>query len=161
MPKRKQTEAAKLGWKKRKGERDVENEHRQLCNGPSQPKQRKLWDNESMIMAIEAVKDIIMGVNQAAKEHGVPATPLKDRLSGRVEHGKRSGPMPYLTSQEEDELATFFKNASNVGYGKTKWDVLLIVQKTLQQRSLSLTITMGKGWYFRFMQRHPTLSFCN
>ena len=29
-------------------------------------------------MAVEAVKDIRTGVNQAAKEHGVPATTLKD-----------------------------------------------------------------------------------
>ena len=99
-----------------------------------------------------------MGVNLAAKEHGVLATTLKDRLSGRVEHGKKSGPMPYLTSQEEDELATFLKNASNVGYGKTKREVLLIVQKTLEQKGTKPDDYNGEGWYFRFMQRHPTLS---
>lgn len=52
-------------------------------------KRRKLWDNASVVMAIEAVKDGKFGINRAAKEHGVPRTTLKDRLSGRVEHGKK------------------------------------------------------------------------
>ena len=37
-----------------------------------------------MVRAIGAIKDGKMGVNHAAKEHGVPRTTLKDRLSGRV-----------------------------------------------------------------------------
>ena len=84
MPKRKRTEVARAGWKKRKGDVDVA---RKLCSGVSKPKQHKLWDNESMVLAIEAVKDGKMGVNCAAREYGAPRTTLKDRLSVKVEHG--------------------------------------------------------------------------
>ena len=46
-----------------------------------------------------------MGVNCAACEYGVPRSTLKDRLSSRAEHGKKSGPRPYPTSQEEDDYS--------------------------------------------------------
>ena len=47
---------------------------------------------------------------------------------------------------------------THVGYGKTKREVLLIVQKTLEQKGTKPDDYNGEGWYFRFMQRHPTLS---
>ena len=122
MPKRKRKEAARRGWKKRRGEPDASRKRKLSCSQPTQRKRRKLRDNESMINAMEAVKSGNMGVNQAAREHGIPCTTLKDRLSGRVEHGKKSGPKPYLTSQE-DELATFLTEASNIVYGKTNYSL--------------------------------------
>ena len=87
----KRSDAARLGWKTRNGGKDVTTENELLFNGASYPKQRKLWDDESMIVAVEAVKDGL-GVNRAAREYGVPHTTLNDRLSGRVEHGKKQGP---------------------------------------------------------------------
>ena len=54
-------------------------------------KKRKLWDDKSMIEAIAAVTGNKMGVNKAALEYGVPKTTLKDRISGRVVHGKKPG----------------------------------------------------------------------
>ena len=55
-----------------------------------------------MRLAIEAVQS---RQNIAAREFNVPATTLKDRLSGRVEHGSKPGPAPYLTEDEGAELA--------------------------------------------------------
>ena len=95
-----------------------------------------------MINAMEAVKNGNMRVNEAARGHGVQRTTLKYRLSGRIKHSKKSGPMPYLMSQEEDELDTFLTEASNIGYAKIKREILLIVQK---ERVVSLTVLMEKG----------------
>jgi len=36
---------------------DVSREREPHCSSVSKPKQRTLWDNESMVLAIEAVKD--------------------------------------------------------------------------------------------------------
>ena len=72
----------------------------------NRPSKRKQWTNQQMLAAIEAVENGC-GVNQAAKEHGVPKSTLKDRLSGRVVHGTNPGPRPYLNKQEEDELADY------------------------------------------------------
>lgn len=45
-------------------------------------------------------------INQVARDHGVPKTTLRDRLSGRIVHGSKPGPTPYLTSSEELELSS-------------------------------------------------------
>ena len=58
-------------------------------------------------------------INSAAREHGVPTTTLKNRLLGRVIHGTNSGPVPYVSKVEEDELVDYLSEANKVGYGKT------------------------------------------
>ena len=37
----------------------------------------------------------------AARLHGVPKTSLHDRIKGRVVHGVKPGPKPYLSTEEE------------------------------------------------------------
>lgn len=53
---------------------------------------------------------------------------LKDRLSGRVVHGTNPGPVPYLTMDEETELANHLLTAAEIGYGKTRRDVCCLVE---------------------------------
>ena len=48
-----------------------------------------------MRLAMEAVSQG-EGVNRSAVMYGVPSTTLKDRISGRVVHGTRPGPRPYI-----------------------------------------------------------------
>ena len=48
-----------------------------------------------------------MSVNQASRNFGMPGTTLRDRISGRVEHGAISGRILYLTAKEDQELASF------------------------------------------------------
>ena len=49
-----------------------------------------------MLGAIKAASEGT-GINRAALEFGVPKTTLKDRISGRVQHGSKSGRVPYLS----------------------------------------------------------------
>ena len=63
-----------------------------------------------------------LGVNRAAEQFGVPRTTLKDRISGRVEHGCKSGPVPYL-NKEEEQLVNFLIQLAKIGHGKTKQPV--------------------------------------
>ena len=137
MPKRKRSEAARKGWKRRKPLADISNDNPK--------KKRKMWSNESMINAMEAVRSG-MGVNRAALEYGVPKTTLKDRIAGRVVHGIKPGPEPYFTAEEEDELATFLIEVCKMGHGKTKQEVLLIVQKTLKKKRRLTEHFNGEGW---------------
>ena len=110
-----------------------------------------------MIQAMEAVRSGKMGVNQAARAHSVPPTTLKDRLSGRVKHGRKSGPEPYLIFEEE-ELKAFLFKCSEIGYGKTKREVFGIVKKTLIKKERDVSKFNGEGRWNRFLERHPTLS---
>jgi transposase-like protein len=117
-PREKRADAAWKGWSKR------QKVDQQPTN---RPKKFRKWNNESMLEAIEAVRSGTMGANRAARSYGVPASTLKDRLSGRVKHGTNPGPALYLTSEEEDELATFLVQLAEMGVGKTKRKVLVIV----------------------------------
>ena len=75
-----------------------------------------------------------MGVNRAALEHGVPRTTLKDRMAGRVTHGTNFGPKPYLTMKEDKELVKFLVDSCKIGYGKTREEVLKIVEAAVMKK---------------------------
>ena len=108
---------------------------------------------------MEAVISGEMGTNQAACEFDVPATTLKDRLSGRVKHGSKPGPASYLTEEEECELVDFLVQVARLGYEKTKQKVIDIVHKTLEKKEASTSKFSGNWWWIRFKERHPQLSF--
>ena len=55
-----------------------------------------------MLAAMTAVKHGCQ-LKRAAVEHGVPVSTLRDRISGRVIHGTKPGPKPYLDTAEEKE----------------------------------------------------------
>jgi transposase-like protein len=61
---------------------------------------RKQWADEEMAAAMSAVRNG-MAIKRAAEEHGVPPSTLRDRISGRVVHGTKPGPRPYLSLDEE------------------------------------------------------------
>ena len=68
-----------------------------------------------MLVAMTAVKGG-SSIKTAVEEHGVPASTLRDRISGLVVHGTKPGPRPYLSTTEEAELSLFLKSCSNI-YG--------------------------------------------
>ena len=70
--------------------------------------------------------------------YGVPVSTLRDRVSGRVPFGKKSGPTHYLTNEEENELVCFVTGAAEMGYSYTRADVLELVQESLFGRILLL-----------------------
>ncbi len=68
-----------------------------------------------------------MGSNAAARTFGIPKTTLKDRISGKVKHGTKPGPVPYLTEAEEKEHVNFLTQSAAVGCGKTKVELFGIL----------------------------------
>jgi len=74
------------------------------CQPPNRPSKRICWSNEAMLGAIDAVKKDGTGVNAAAAQFGVPPSTLRDQLSGRVVHGTRPGPAPYLEKDERNTV---------------------------------------------------------
>ena len=122
------------------------------------PKKYQQWSEESMRRATKAVTDGKLGVNWAADQYAVPRSTLKDRLSGR--HGTKSGPQPYLSYEEEGELANFLMKCAEIGYPETKDEVIGIVRKALlKKRGVEFVEEFkGKGWWARFMERWPRLT---
>lgn len=76
-----------------------------------------------MASAIEAVKGG-MSVLRASTLYNVPRTTLQDRVKGRVKHGIKPEPSTYLTTAEEEELASFLMEVSELATvkHKKKWN---------------------------------------
>ena len=92
-------------------------------NKANRPSKRKQWTEQQMLAAITMAKNGKLSANQAADEHSVPRSTLKDRLKGRVTHGTKPGPRPYLDSREESELVDYLFNAAKTGFGKTRQQI--------------------------------------
>ena len=72
-----------------------------------------------MVAAMDSVKGGVP-IKRAALEYGVPRTMLSDRVNGRVVHGDKPGPRPYLSQSEEGNLSEFIQAVSQVGFPKTR-----------------------------------------
>ena len=98
---------------------------------------------------MKSVLDDGISANKVAVLHGVPHSTLKDRLSRHVIHGQNPGPQPYLNPEEEKELAGHLIAASDIGYGKTRRDVLGVVKRCVEQKeNMSLrSPTISHGWW--------------
>jgi len=70
-----------------------------------------------MIKAMNVVTSNEMGVNEAAAQHCVPPTTLKNRPSGWVKHGTKPGPRSYLTKEVEDKLVDLLIECCKMGNG--------------------------------------------
>ena len=103
-----------------------------------------------------------MGVNRATMEFNVPCTSLKDRVSGRVCDGCSMGPKRYLSFAEESKLVEFIIICSKMGYGKTRQDVMKLVDSCLVKKEYlkRKSSKFSNGWWVRFLQRWPWLSLC-
>ena len=148
--------------KKKKGFRKSHNTG--PCTSPSNKRssKRKQWIDSQMVSALDAVLTKQLPANKAARLYGVPPSTLKDRLSGRVVHGVKPGPTPYLTTQEEKELAEHLVLSAKVGYGKTRRDVMNLVETYVNSRRSKeqnqKEVTVSNGWWFKFKMRNPSLS---
>ena len=77
------------------------------------------WNDESMNNAMYACEKG-ESVRRAAAMYGVPKSTLHDHVSGKVLVGAKSGHDPYLTVEEEEELASFLVQTARIGYPHTR-----------------------------------------
>ena len=92
-----------------------------------------------MVQAMAAVEQG-ESLRQASQMSSVPCSTLHDRVTGRVQHGKKSGPTAYLSCAEEEELAGFLKKCADIGYPHTKTEVLVMVQQIIDSKGLENSI---------------------
>ena len=88
----------------------------------------------------------------------MPRTTHQDHISGRVIHGIKPGPKPYLNKAEESELAEFLEVTSSVGYGKTRKEIMGIVEATAQEKGLLRKKKISQGWFCCFIEHQPQLA---
>jgi len=86
----------------------------------------------------ETMKAVIEGNNfirMAARVYEVPRTTLQDRITEKNFHRTKPRPTPYLNKTEENELAEFLQT-TKVGFGKTRKQVMNIVELTAKKKDL-------------------------
>ena len=115
----------------------------------------RVWGDENMQGAMMAVEKG-ESVRRAAEMFNVPKSTLHDHVTGKVMFGARSGPDPYLSMEEEEELASFLVETAKIGYPHTKKQLLFLVQQILDSKGIDTTVT--NGWWERFCQRHPDMT---
>ena len=97
--------------------------------------------------AMEAASSGNISINKASELYGVPKTTLKDRLSGRVAHGTKPGPKPYLHPEEEKELVDHLTKLSDTGLPKTRREVLQIAENVATAKGMLKKTHISTGWW--------------
>ena len=125
------------------------------CSLPRHGATYRRWNSESIEKALKEV-ELGMPIRQAYEIFSVPKSSLHDRVSGKVDCKARSGPTPYLSFEEEEELASFLIQTAKIGYPHAKKQVLDLVQRIVEGKGIETTLS--NGWWERFLGRHPKLT---
>ena len=109
-----------------------------------------------MLAALEAIRGGC-SIKRAALERRVPRTTLYDRHTGRVVHGTKPGPQPYLNKAEEAELRDFVAVVGQIEYGKIRRQIKDIAEAVARDKGI-LKKKISDGWLRCFFERQPSLS---
>ena len=82
---------------------------------------------DSLQSALLMIKEGEMSLRDVSQHYGIPKSTLHDHYSGKVKGFKR-GPPTVLSEAEETMLAEWAINMSNIGYGRTREQLLEIVK---------------------------------
>lgn len=91
----------------------------------------------------------------------MPRQTLRDRVSGRVTHGTKPGPKPYLSSVEEHKLGNFLVDVAKAGYGKSRKQIKELAEAVVHDKAVLKGKKISDGWFRRFMERQPHLRLRN
>ena len=119
-------------------------------------KERKLWSEESMIAATKSVLQGDLGVRESARLYNVPYETLRRRVTGSVEPGCKPGPGTVLTEEEEDQLAHYLLEMSEMGFGLSRDIVMCLAYKIVQKVPRKHPFKdekAGRAWFDGFRRR--------
>ena len=68
-----------------------------------------------MLGALKAAQEGTLAINHAATEYSFHKTTLKDQVAQRVMHGLNPGSKPYLSTEEEQDLAECSITSARIG----------------------------------------------
>ena len=120
----------------------------------ARPSRYRDWSELNMRGALDAIHDG-MSVSKASIIYGIPRTTLNDHKLGKVKPGAKAGPPLLLSTAEEDDLVKFLLSSADIGYGRTRSEVLNIVTQMLAHKGVEHVVS--NGWWNTFLSRHPHL----
>jgi len=95
------------------------------------------------------------------RTYSFPPSTLKDRISGRVKHGRKPRPDPYLTEVKEKKLTDYLGRIASVGYDRTKSEVIRILKQMLEKKGRMHEHFYGEGGWLIVTKQHPEISSCS
>lgn len=126
------------------------------------------WNELDLKRAVMAVTVNKMSQKKAATTYNIPRETLRRHLKKLVSHpdqgvAKELGRKPLLTANQELELSNMLQDMEARMYGLSSSDVRSLVFSFCQKNNIITpfkveTELAGKGWFQRFMGRHPELS---
>ena len=93
---------------------------------------RKLWTDESMAAAVEAVNQEGKTLCGASRLYNVPLETLRRRITGAVDLDCRPGPKTVLTKEEE---AGYCIEMADRGFGLTREDVMRLAFQIAENKA--------------------------
>ena len=84
-----------------------------------------------------------MSVSKASVLYGIPRTTLNDHKLGKVKPGVKPGAPSLLSTAEEEDLVKFLLTSADIGYGRTRKEVLNIVSRMLARKGVERVVTNG------------------
>ncbi|XP_063076036.1 uncharacterized protein LOC134466068 [Engraulis encrasicolus] len=116
------------------------------------------WTDDAMMRAQEEVA-AGMPVRRASRVFRVPRSTLKDRRSGRVTHGCRTGRRQKLSKTDEEALVQYCLYCASHGFPLTKARLLAYASAVWRKRSgiSPEDPPLGKKWWGLFKKRHAAV----
>ena len=119
------------------------------------------WSEDSVELALSAMKDGSLSLRQASSTFGIPKSTLALYKSGKSQIGIKPGQVPILSADEEKALVEYVLHMSRIGYGRTKEQLQDIVHEILKKDGRPNPFKNdrpGDKWWKLFVKRHPMLS---
>ncbi|CAH2088935.1 unnamed protein product [Euphydryas editha] len=125
------------------------------------------WNEESMKLALQALRKQEVGLNEASRIYGVPKATLKRRFDDKNVKAKEEkqivGSTGDLTPELEEKFVNHILELKRCLYGITPKDVRSLAYKIAEQKGLKHRFNKkkemaGKKWYYGFLKRHAELS---
>ena len=82
-----------------------------------------------------------MSLRKTSEIYQVPMSTLHDRVTGKVIFGPSS--YSYLSSEEEEELLNFLLKCSDIGYCRSRKQVIAIVHQIVDEKGIQAVVSNG------------------
>ncbi|XP_036342576.1 uncharacterized protein LOC118751857 [Rhagoletis pomonella] len=121
-------------------------------------------NSDKIAQALEDIRSNHISIRQAANKYGLCRSTLHDRLKGKRligENATRMGPAPYLTTEEEQQIAQWCIDLCKCGFPLKNDDLLNTVQKIINDTNRNTPFKNnrpGRTWMQAFIKRNPSLA---
>lgn len=94
---------------------------------------KELTKDERIAVALDELNYRRLTYRGAEAKYDIPRSTLSDHALGKVVLGKKPGPSPVLSPEEERYLSQWTIDMYEIGYGQTRQQVTEMVKKILDK----------------------------